>query len=230
MKQTFLFAALGLVAASAGAQEFGRVISSTPVIQQVAVPRTYCSQAAYVAPPQTSGAGGLMGAIAGGAIGSTIGGGSGTAAAMLLGTIGGAILGNNIEAGNARAYPQQVCNTETSYENRAIGYDVVYEYAGREYRTRLANDPGATIPLQVTPVGVTGSADVSTASGAIVSAPPVVVQHAPVVVHSYQTYPAYPAYPVYGPPAYYAPYPAVRPYFPIGISLGYTYHRHRHRH
>lgn len=70
MKQTLLFAALGLVAAGAGAQEVGRVLSSTPVIQQVAVPRTYCNQPTYVAPPPTSGAGGVMGAIAGGAIGS----------------------------------------------------------------------------------------------------------------------------------------------------------------
>lgn len=227
MKQTFLLAALGLVAAGAGAQEVGRVISSTPVIQQVAVPRTYCNQPTYVAPPPTSGAGGLMGAIAGGAIGSTIGGGSGTAAAMLLGTIGGAIVGNNIEGGNRPPQAVQACATETTYENRAVGYNVVYEYAGREYSTQLPHDPGPTIPLQVTPVGSTSSYAPAQAA-APVTAPPIaaaapvmvapMVVPAPVVV---QSYPAYPAYPVYA--------PVYRPY-PIGLSLNFGFHGHGHRH
>lgn len=239
MKQTLIFTALGLVAAGAGAQEIGRVLSSTPVIQQVAVPRTYCSQPQYTPPPPTSGAGGLMGAVAGGAIGSQIGHGSGTAAAVLLGTIGGAILGNNIEAGGQRGQATQTCTTETSYENRTSGYNVTYEYAGREFTTQLPYDPGPTIQLQITPVGSpTGPVGVAPQAG-VVTAPPVaaapavqavqpvaaqpqvvVVQPQPQVVYqTYPAYPAYPAYPVYGP--YY------RPYFPIGISLGYTYHRHR---
>lgn len=237
MKRTLLFTALGLVAAGAGAQEIGRVLSSTPVIQQVAVPRTYCSQPTYVAPPQTSGAGGLMGAIAGGALGSTIGHGSGTAAAVVLGTIGGAILGNNIEAGGARPQATQVCSSETTYENRTVGYNVTYEYAGRQFTAQLPYDPGPTIQLQVSPVssapagvpqqavaeGIVTAPPVGVAPP-VASAPPVVVQAPqPIVYQSYQTYPAYPAYPVY------APYPVYRPYFPIGISLGYTYHRHHRR-
>ena len=238
MKQTLIFTALGLVAVGAGAQEVGRVLSSTPVIQQVAVPRTYCNQPQYTPPPPTSGAGGLMGAVAGGAIGSQIGHGSGTAAAVLLGTIGGAILGNNIEAGGQRGQATQTCATETSYENRTLGYNVTYEYAGRQFTTQLPYDPGPTIQLQVTPVTGAQATVPATADGAVVTAPPVaagttvqpavgvasqpqvvVVQQPQPIV--YQSYPAYPAYPVYAP--YY------RPYFPIGISLGYTFHRH-HRH
>jgi len=121
------------------------------VIQQVAVPRTVCSQPTYVAPPPTSGAGGLMGAIAGGALGSTIGHGTGTAAAVLIGTVGGAILGNNIEANGQRPQAIQNCGTGTTYENRPLGYNVVYEYAGRQYSTRTQTDPGSWIPLNVQP-------------------------------------------------------------------------------
>lgn len=230
MKKTLLLAALGLAAAGAGAQEVGRVISSTPVIQQVAVPRTYCNQPSYVAPPPTTGAGGLMGAIAGGAIGSTIGGGTGTAAAILLGTVGGAIVGNNIEAGNRVPQAVQTCGTETTYENRTVGYNVVYEYAGREYSTQLPQDPGPTIPLQVTPVGNASSYAPAQAAGPV-TAPPIAsaapiavapqVIPAPVVVQSYATYPAYPAYPVYA--------PMYRPY-PIGVSLNFGFHGHGHRH
>ena len=230
MKQTLLFAALGLLAAGAGAQEVGRVISSTPVIQQVAVPRTYCSQPTYVAPPPTSGAGGLMGGIAGAAIGSTIGGGTGTAAAMLLGTIGGAIVGNNIEANGQRPQAVQNCTTETGYENRTLGYNVVYEYAGREYSTQMANDPGPTIQLQVSPVGGGSSYAPPPQAAGPVTAPPIsaaapvavapAVVAAPVVV---QSYPAYPAYPVYA--------PVYRPYYPpVGVSLNFGFGGHRHHH
>lgn len=224
MKQTILFTALGLAAFGAAAQEVGQVISSTPVIQQVAVPRTYCSQGVPIAQPQTSGGGGLLGAIAGAALGSTIGHGTGTAAAVLLGTVGGAIVGNNIEANNnARyAYAQPACATETSYENRAVGYDVTYEYAGREYTVRMPNDPGPTIQLQVSPVG--SSLPPPQAGGPVI-APPIAMAQAPapVIVQSYAQYPAYPAYPVYG-------YPAYRPVFPVGISLGFGFHGHGHRH
>lgn len=233
MKQTLLFTALGFAALGAGAQEIGRVISATPVVQQVAVPRTYCSQPQMVAPPQTSGAGGLMGAIAGGAIGSTIGHGSGTAAAVVLGTIGGAILGNNIEAGGARpAYAQPVCGTETTYENRTIGYDVAYEYAGRQYSTRMPYDPGPTIQLQVTPTGsapsmppqATGPVIAPPIQAATVQSATVYVPPTPVYVQPYAAYPAYP-------PVYAAPYPYYRPYYPpVGVSLNFGFHGHRHRH
>lgn len=226
MKQSILFAALGLAALGAGAQEIGQVLSSTPVIQQVAVPRTYCNQPGYVGEPQTSGAGGLMGAIAGAGVGSQIGSGSGTAAAMIIGAVGGALIGNNIEAGGARqAYAQPVCGTETTYENRTVGYDVTYEYAGRQFTTRMNHDPGPTVQLQVTPYGSGATLPPAHAGGPVIAPPvavaPQVVVTAPSPIVYQQVVPA---------PLYVQPYPYVRPYFPIGISLGYTYHRHGHRH
>ncbi|MFM7802420.1 MAG: hypothetical protein ACKO69_09835 [Limnohabitans sp.] len=54
-------------------QEVGRVISSIPIIQQVAVPRQVCTQQQVTTQPQKSGAGALMGAIAGGTVGHAIG-------------------------------------------------------------------------------------------------------------------------------------------------------------
>ena len=231
MKQTILFAVLGVTALGAGAQEVGRVISSTPVIQQVAVPRTYCNQPSYAPPPPTSGAGGLMGAIAGGAIGSTIGHGAGTAAAVLLGVTGGALLGDRIESNGQPPVATQVCGTETTYENRTSGYNVTYEYAGRQFTTQMPYDPGATVQLQVSPIAQ-GAPTGATTIGTVVTAPPVQQGAAPVYVQApapvvYQPYPAYPAYPVYSAyPAY--PYPYYRPYFPVGISLGFSVGGHRH--
>jgi uncharacterized protein YcfJ len=103
MKNYSLFALAALASASGFAQEVGRVISSTPVVQQVTVPRQTCGN--EVVPGQKSGAGALMGAIAGGAAGNAIGDGSGRAAATILGLFGGAILGDRIEGGGA---PQTV--------------------------------------------------------------------------------------------------------------------------
>ena len=76
-------AALGLGAlASVWAQDVGRVLSTTPVLQQVAVPRQVCSNEQISYQGANSGAGALIGAIAGGALGNATGGrGAGPAGA-----------------------------------------------------------------------------------------------------------------------------------------------------
>ncbi|HWP12875.1 MAG TPA: glycine zipper 2TM domain-containing protein, partial [Ramlibacter sp.] len=147
MNKTILFSAVGVLSAlgsTAGAQEVGRVLSSTPVVQQVAVPREVCNYQPMAVQRPNSGAGGLVGALAGGAIGNQIGHGEGRAVATLLGVVGGALLGNQIESNNNAAQVQNVqsCTTQTYYENRTVGYNVVYEYAGRQYNVQMPNDPG----------------------------------------------------------------------------------------
>lgn len=49
------------------------------------------------------------------------------------------------------AGPRDACRSVTNFETRTIGYKVVYEYAGKQYTTQLAEDPGATVSLQITP-------------------------------------------------------------------------------
>jgi len=46
----------------------------------------------------------------------------------------------------------QQCGTQNFYENRTVAYDVTYEYAGRQYRTQMPQDPGRFVRLSVTPV------------------------------------------------------------------------------
>jgi hypothetical protein len=123
-----------------------------------------------------------MGAIAGGAMGNAVGQGGGRAVATMVGLMGGAILGDRIE-GNA--YPQvqnvQRCTTQTYYENRAVAYNVVYEYAGQRYQTQMPNDPGPTIRLNVSPVGAGGAAPHYAAPMSYEEAPRF-IQPAPVVL------------------------------------------------
>jgi uncharacterized protein YcfJ len=154
-KTAFSLALLALAGAgTAQAQdEQGRVISTTPVVQQFVVPRQVCQEQVVTVPGQKSGAGALMGGIAGGAMGNAVGDGSGRALATMLGVIGGAVLGNNIEGSVPdRTETVQQCSTQNFYENRTVAYTVVYEYAGRQYTTQMPYDPGRFVRLSVTPV------------------------------------------------------------------------------
>ena len=147
-------AALAAVSTPAQAQqETARVISSTPVIQQISEPREVCRDETVTTQGQKSGAGALMGGLAGGAIGNAIGEGSGNAAATVIGIVGGAMLGNRIE-GEAAPETRIVrrCQTQTFYENRITGYHVVYEFAGKQYSVQMPQDPGPFIRLQITPM------------------------------------------------------------------------------
>ena len=208
----FISSALLLAATAAQAQEQGRVISSTPVYQQVAVQRPSCTVQQVAVQPPKSGAGALMGAVAGGALGNAVGGGAGRAVATMAGVMGGAILGDSIE-GSAPAQVSNVqqCGTQTVYENRAVGYNVVYEYGGRQYSAQMPSDPGPTVQLQVSPVAQQAAAPVY--------APPVAQT---VYTETYPTTTYVNAPPaVYVAPSYYAPayYPAVG--FGLGLGLGY---------
>ena len=139
-------------------QEWARVVSTTPVIQQVTVPRQVCNTEQAVVQQQKSGAGALMGAIAGGAMGNAVGGGSGKTAATVLGIIGGAVVGDNIEgAPPAQVQNVQHCRMQNFYESRTVGYNVAYEYAGKQYSVQRPQAPGQRSLLQITPGVTNGS-------------------------------------------------------------------------
>ena len=219
MKKSLVLSLIGLGAVGvAQAQEVGRVISTTPVIQQYAVPRQVCSNQQVAVEQPKTGAGGVMGAIAGGAVGNQIGHGGGRAAATVLGLVGGAILGDRIEGpGATQVQNVQNCTTQTFYENRATSYNVVYEYAGKQYTVQLPYDPGPTIKLQVSPVG-----SMQQQQQPAYGTPMTSVEPAPVVSNTVVVPAAYPYYA--GPyPAY--PYGYYRPYYPA-VSVGVGVHGH----
>lgn len=117
---------------------------------------------------ESSGGGALLGAIIGGAFGrqfgnSTGGKDRGTAAGAVI----GGLIGNSIERdSNGGGYYRasrdvvevqrvpvtrdvQRCQTVQDTREEISGYDVVYRFNGREYNTRLAYDPGPTLPIEV---------------------------------------------------------------------------------
>ncbi len=195
-----------------------RVISSTPVVQQVAVPRQVCSNEAVIMQAPKSGAGALMGAIAGGAAGNAIGNGGGRAAATMIGLVGGAILGDRIEGPNNQLQNVQQCSTQTFYENRTSYFNVVYEYQGTQYTAQMPNDPGLHVRLKVTPVGAMEPAPQPFQAPPQTYYQPAPVQQQPVYVQPVMAAPV--VYPAYYQRPYYAPY-----YPPIGLSLNFGYSR-----
>lgn len=244
---TSLLGAIALTATHAGALagplELARVVSTTPVMQQVALPQQVCTHSEAVV-TRSTGTGAAIGAIAGGALGASAHG-SARLPATVIGALGGAVLGDRIEQGNRTATVQN-CVTQTTYENRAVAYNVVYEYAGRQYTTTLREDPGTTLPVEVTPAGaIQGPPPVSTAPPAPtaplaappavattpLAAPVVIAQSAPYTVYAPPLYPP----PVVSPPTviYSRPY-YIDPIYPataLGVTVwgGYRYgHPYHH--
>ncbi len=193
------FAGVALLSAASPAtaqtQEVtGRVISSTPVLVQVPVQTQVCGNMPVAIQQPNSGGGALLGASAGGAIGNALGGGAGKALATAAGVVGGAMVGNSIEAnGNAQVVNAPQCGVQTAYQNRTL-FNVVYEYADKQYSVQMPVDPGQTIQLQLGPVQAPATPLPSNVT---------------VVTPAYYPYPGY--------------YPGYYPYAPIGVSVGVGY-------
>lgn len=223
MKTLALSCSLIALCGLAKAQEIGQVLSRTAVYQQVAVPHQTCAQTLTPNAP-TSGAGAMTGAILGGALGTALGDGRGLGTVM--GFIGGAVLGDKAES-NASQQPVTTCTTQNTMENRLVGYNVSYEYAGKTYTVQLPQDPGPTIALQISPVGAQTPPAAQppinvpqTAGTTPVVAPPVVYTQ-PAVVYTQPPV-------VYAPPpVYYRPWPIT-----TSINLGWGWYggggHHRH--
>ena len=201
----------GLVAPAAHAAEYASVVSATPVTASVPVARQACSDEQRLVQQRPSGAGALIGAIAGGVIGNSVGGGFGRAAATGLGVVAGSVIGDQVEANTSPVteLPVRRCRTVSSYENRIVGYDVVYDYAGQRYSTRTARDPGTQLAVSVQPADAIGTnlPAPAYADPVLESAPPQRIYYQPVPrsVYYYDDAPAA----VYLAPA-------------IGFSIGYS--------
>lgn len=161
--------------------------------------------------------------------------------ALLLAAAAGA----QAQSGTAQA--RVLSSTPLTEQGQVNGYSVEYEYAGQRYTTRLPQPPGATLPVQVTPLGVStypvAPQDAPAAQPLEAYAPPAIaappwahVQPEPGVVLSAESGPTYAAPGVYRPlpvapiaaPVYVYPQPPVYAYpytYPpvnLSFSLGYS--------
>ena len=114
----------------------------------------------------SSGAGTLLGAIVGGVIGHQFGNtrgrrDHGTVAGAIIGGIAGNAIERDADSGYRTAGRDVIvervpvtrdverCGTVAETRERIVGYDVRYEYNGREFRARLPHDPGNQIAVNV---------------------------------------------------------------------------------
>lgn len=144
------------LAQAAEYEEFGRVVRVTPQVEQVNRPRQECRNE-YVQVPQQQqrGVGGsIVGGLVGGLLGNQVGGGTGRTVATAAGAIAGAVAGDRMEnSGNTGGamQEQQVrqCRTVDHWVSQNNGYEVTYDYRGRNYTTMMSYDPGERIKLRV---------------------------------------------------------------------------------
>ncbi|MET3130443.1 uncharacterized protein YcfJ [Oxalobacteraceae bacterium GrIS 1.11] len=151
------FGALPLVQA-ADFEDFGRVVRTTPQVEQVNHPRQEC-RTEYVQtqqqPQQRSMGGSVIGGIAGALLGNQVGGGNGRTAATAAGAIAGAITGDRIDnngnnnGGGTQEQAVKQCRTVDHWESRNNGFEVTYDYRGRNYTSMMSYDPGQRVRLRV---------------------------------------------------------------------------------
>lgn len=172
-------AVLAALAGAAQAEPYGdraRVLSAQPVHERIPVNREQCwneQQRVYeegrVTRSDTGapiGAGTVLGAVVGGVIGHQFGNTSGGRdRGTAVGAIVGGLVGNQVDRNNAAPPPDapppepvtrevQRCKVVQEVREAVVGYDVRYEYNGREFSTRMPRDPGRMIHVRVdvTPV------------------------------------------------------------------------------
>jgi len=139
--------------------DWAPVLSSTPVYQRVSQPRQECWTETVavneVRRTPDSPVGAIVGGIAGGVLGHQIGSGRGNDVATVAGAIAGTVVGNSLDPnkGTTTVTPAtrdvQRCRTVPGYADVIQGFDVRYQYGGREFVTRLPYDPGERIRLHV---------------------------------------------------------------------------------
>jgi uncharacterized protein YcfJ len=122
------------------------VVRSIPVHQTVIETMQQCVTET-VTPTEKSSTGAIVGAIVGGVVGNQIGSGSGRDMATGVGVITGAVVGDNLQ--NAPR-TQQRCTPIQNTRSVIVGYEVTWEYLGRQVTQRMDRDPGQWVTVVVT--------------------------------------------------------------------------------
>ncbi|MBI3230138.1 MAG: glycine zipper 2TM domain-containing protein [Burkholderiales bacterium] len=164
------------MAQAADFEDYARVISVAPQVEQINRPRQECHTEYVQTERQVtvnnantnngrSNSGAIIGGVAGAILGNQIGNGNGRTAATAVGAIAGAITGDRIDNNgnttnnNGPTYTTQVseqpvrrCKTVDQWETRNNGYAVTYEFHGHTYTSVMPNDPGKRMRVRVSVV------------------------------------------------------------------------------
>ncbi|MEW5250508.1 glycine zipper 2TM domain-containing protein [Microbulbifer discodermiae] len=140
---------------SGGDYDFARVVDVAPVYTdvQVRTPRTQCWDEQVAYPGRANPAGTLLGGLIGAAVGNQLDHRSrGRKARTVAGAAVGAAIGHSVSSQrHSRYVTEQRCRTVDEFTTRRelVGYDVRYDYNGRQYLTRTERHPGDRIRVRV---------------------------------------------------------------------------------
>ena len=135
---------------------YAEVLGVRAATQTIKSPQQICRDVAVSrqAPVRDSNriAGTAVGAVLGGVLGNQIGGGSGKTLATVAGAAAGGYAGNRVQRNMQESDRQTVMETRcrTIYHARThtVGYDVTYRLDGQQGVVRMAQPPGARIPVK----------------------------------------------------------------------------------
>ena len=154
----FLLTALAAPTFATDYRDSAPVVSSVPVYQTVSEPQQQCwteSITSYQERRSPSRA--ILGGLTGGLLGSTIGRGNGRVASAAVGAAIGALvgdhLGNRDNSAVAVTRPIQRCQTAQNYRQVLTGYQVTYNYNGRDTTVVLPYDPGPRVTVEISVPG-----------------------------------------------------------------------------
>ena len=181
MKKNFLIVLAAIFSGTTWAADFvdtAKVISSTPIYERVSEPKQECwnetvSSTDAVTKPapaeERSIGGALLGGVLGGVVGSQVGQGNGNTAATVLGAVGGTIIGDRVanssnqQAQQATQTPQtrdeRHCRQVENYRDVIRGYNVTYNYNGKDITTKMSSQPGDTVQVGISVMGENNGSD-----------------------------------------------------------------------
>jgi uncharacterized protein YcfJ len=152
--------ALGAIAASDTGlnpfRDYATVVAVEPAFDERRVPREACREEMVerqVEPKDEKRVtGAVIGAAIGGVLGNQVGDGSGRTAATIAGAAAGGYAGSKIQkqmqAGNTETVAEQRCATVYDVERTPAGFDVTWEFEGRQGVVRMDSDPGERLPMK----------------------------------------------------------------------------------
>lgn len=140
--------------------DHARVVDVEPLVRMVRVstPRRECWDEVVTIrrAPGNSYTPEIVGSIVGAAVGNRFGRGSGRDIATIAGAVLGGTLGHDYKSrrgrpGEVEQVVEERCEIhhDVQTEERVEGYRVTYRYHGRDYTTRMDQDPGDRIPVSV---------------------------------------------------------------------------------
>jgi len=139
--------------------DYAKVTKVRPIYEtvQVASPVQQCwdEQVTRSAAGRRSYTGVILGSIIGGAIGSEVGHGRHRDVVTVAGAVLGGSIANDLHYRNQRTTTtttiERQCKTVQNYhaEQRKVGYQVQYRYAGKSYTTRMNHAPGKRVRVAV---------------------------------------------------------------------------------